>query len=51
MKYKNKPVEIEAIQYVGTNYKEIFEFMKNKKQGVSRPDPKKSVLHIHTPRS
>lgn len=28
MKYRKKPVEIEAIQWTGKNYKEIFDFTK-----------------------
>jgi len=51
-KYRKKPVEIEAMQFIGTNANEILEFLKTsarpieRKRGVTNPQVNESEIKI-----
>lgn len=47
MKYRKKPVVIEAVQYTGKNYEEVLNFMKDKQPNYYEDDEKK-LLTIQT---
>lgn len=38
MKYRKKPVVIEAVQWTGANHREMYDFLENKPDDYIRPD-------------
>jgi hypothetical protein len=48
MKFRKKPVVIEAIQWTGSNYEEVSEFMQTQRGTVDIDDPLNPALLVHT---